>query len=441
MTRILIFIVFVLLSLNSFAQTFWKIENEFGDEILLTVEINTENNTFKSFTRKEALKDIAGTFTWTLAKTAGKLKYAEIVFIEGKTQNRKDSTILNGTFTYFDKQFPFSASIFKNQFIGFYTDRNRQRVLTGTKLPFYKPIKDYQNIINTSFAHAEKNLANPGWVKSGDWKEFREKINELKSKIADDYEMAASIEWNGKKLPFKPFEISKINPHTKTTGAKNVSSFRELNPKTVLFDANSVPATKTAFDSIADIIGKKGYETLILDFRGRSSINPAAANYFANFISKRIFTAGVFLTRKWFDSNIKIPEANQYEKLFKSFAETGYKVNSFTTEKGRTLKIVPSQNSFKGKVFVLTDSKTSKVSEVLVHILKTEKIAVIVGQKTNGSAFLVERLPVTGEFELIFPVAEFYPANGKPVEKNGIEPNKPVSKEDILQYVLKNLIK
>jgi len=440
MTRILIFIVFALLSLNSFSQTFWKIENEYGDEILLTIEINTENNTFQAFTRKEALKDIAGTFTWTLAKTAGKLKYPEIVFIEGKTQNRKDSTILNGTFTYFDKQFPFSASIFKNQFKGFYTDRNRPRVLTGAKLPVYKPIKDYQNIINTSFILAEKNLANPSWVKSDEWEEFREKINELKPKIADDYEMAASIEWNGKKLPFKPFEISKINPRSKTTAAKNVSSFRELNPKTILFDANSVPATKTAFDSIAAVIGKKGYENLILDLRGRSSINPASANYFANYISKKTFTAGVFLTRKWFDSNPKIPEVKEFDKLFKSFTETGYKANSITTEKGRTLKIVPFQNSIKGKVLVLTDSKTSKVSEVLVHILKSEKMAMIVGQKTNGSAFLVERLPVTGEFELILPVAEFFTTSGKPVEKNGIEPDKPVSKEDILQYVLKNLL-
>lgn len=146
MIRILIFIVFAGLSINSFSQTYWKIENEYGDEILLTIEMNNAQNTFEAYTRKDALKDIAGTFTWTLAKTAGKLKYPEIVLIE----------------------------------------------------------------------------------------------------------------WNGKKLPFKPFEISKINPRSKTTAAKNVSSFREFNSKTFLFDANTLPATKTAFDSIAVFISKKG---------------------------------------------------------------------------------------------------------------------------------------------------------------------------------------
>lgn len=180
---------------------------------------------------------------------------------------------------------------------------------------------------------------------------------------------------------------------------------------------------------------------MILDLRGRNNINPAAANNFANFISKKTFTAGVFLTRKWFAGNPSVPEAKDFEKLFKSFGETGYKANSLYTEKGRSFKVVPVQNSFKGKVFVLTDSRTSKISEVLVHILKTEKMAVIVGQKTNGSDFMVERISVNTDFELILPVAEFYPSDGKPLEKNGIEPDKTVTGEDALIYIQKNMIK
>ena len=257
--------------------------------------------------------------------------------------------------------------------------------------------------------------------------------------MADDYEMAAAIEWNGKKLPFSPFEISKINPRSKVAGSKN-TSFREINQETVLFDANSVPAVKSVFDSIAEVIGKKGYKNIILDLRGRNSINPVAANLFATYISKRTFTAGVFLTRKWFDSNPSVPDSKDYDKLFKSYGEAGNKANSIIGEKGYTFKILPGNNSFKGKLYILIDSKTSKVSEVLVHILKAEKMAEIIGQKTKGSALLTERLPVTGEFELILPVAEFFPSGGKQFEKNGIEPDKPVSNGDILQYVLKNLL-
>ena len=440
MKRVLLLMLFVLQSFCTFSQTWWKVENEYGDVILLTIELNTVKNTFTAYTRREALKDIAGSATFTLAKTAGKLKYPEIVFIEGTTRKKADSLLLTGTFTYFDKQFPFSGAIAGNSFRGVYTDKNRQRKLTGVKMPNDNPLADYNMIISTALTTGEKYLADPAWIKSGDWQDFKKDLGELKPKIKDDYEMAAGITWLGKKLPFSPFEINKINLRSKTSEAPK-TAFREINTNSILFDVNSFPSTKTAFDSLIAIIAKKGYGNMILDLRGRNSINPAAANYFANFISKKTFTAGVFLTRKWFAGNPSVPDAKDFEKLFKSFGETGYKANSLYTEKGRIFKVIPAQNSFKGKVFVLTDSRTSKISEVLVNILKTEKMAVIVGQKTNGSALLSERLLVNKEFELILPVAEFYLSDGKKMEKNGIEPDIDHTEADPIQYILKTFVK
>lgn len=440
MKRVLFLMLFVLQSFCTFSQTWWKVENEYGDVILLTIEVNTGKNTFTAYTRKEALKDIAGSITFTLAKTAGKLKYPEIVFIEGTTRKKADSLLLTGTFTYFDKQFPFTGAIAGNSFGGVYTDKNRQWKLTGVKMPNDNPLADYKLIISTALSNGEKYLADPAWIKSGDWQDFKKDLGELKPKIKDDYEMAAAITWLGKKLPFSPFEINKINPHSKTSEAPK-TAFREINTNTILFDASSFPSTKMAFDSLIARIGKKSYGNMILDLRGRNSINPAAANYFASFIAKKTFTAGIFLTRKWFAGNPSVPEVKDFEKLFKSFGETGYKANSLYTEKGRSFKVVPVQNSFKGKVFVLTDTRTSKISEVLVHILKTEKMAVIVGQKTNGSDFMVERISVNTDFELILPVAEFYSTDGKKVEKNGIEPDIAITEGDPIQYILKTFVK
>lgn len=77
-------IILSIQSINSFPQSFWKIENEYGNEILLTINLNSGKNTFEAFSRKDALKDLAGIFTYTLAKAAGRLKYPEIVFIEWK---------------------------------------------------------------------------------------------------------------------------------------------------------------------------------------------------------------------------------------------------------------------------------------------------------------------------------------------------------------------
>jgi hypothetical protein len=440
-SRFLFLTVFLVLSFPVLSQTYWKVENEYADEILLTIEINKEKNTFEAFTRRDALKDIAGTFTWTLAKTAAKLKYPEIVFIEGTTQNKKDSIHLTGTFTYFDKQFPFSGSISGNHLQCEYIDRNRPRKLTGVKLPNNKPIKDYASIINSAFILAEKNLANPDWVKSDEWSEFKKKINELKPKIADDYELAAAIEWLGKKLLFSPFAINKTNPNSKPGENKNRAAIRELNSNTALFDINSLPDTKAETDSIAEIISKKSYQNLIVDLRGRNSISPCAANHLLNLISNKVGNAGVYLTRKWFSENASIPKAPEYSKVLKSFAETCITPNEFYKESGRTLAVSPIKKGFKGKVYVITDNRTSKVSEALVYLLKSDKQATIVGQKTVGSTVLVEQLPISKQFKLNVPVAEFYTPEGKTTNKDGIEPDVKVTGEDALKYIQKNLIK
>ncbi|MDP2337359.1 MAG: S41 family peptidase [Bacteroidota bacterium] len=439
MSKILIFNILLVLSFNSFSQTFWKIENEYGDEILLTIEVNTVKNTFEAYTRKDALKDIAGTFTYTLAKTAGKLKYPEIVFIEGKTRQVKDSLMLTGTFTYFDKQYPFMAAISGTAFKGNYIDRNKPRRLAGVKMPTSLPIRDYSAIINSAFALTEKNILNRTWLKSDEWLDFRKNINELKPKMTDDYELAASFVWLGKKLPFSSYEINKTRPQGKLSIRKNVAVIRELKSNTALVDVNSMPSTKKEIDSISLIIAKKGYNNLIIDLRGRRSLNPQVANEWINFLSDKAFVAGVFLTRKWFDSNVSIPSVQDYTKLFRSFSDAGLKDGELYKETGRVLNCIPRAKTFKGKVFVLTDSKTSKISEVLAYVLKREKIAVVVGQKTAGASAMVENLMINGEYGLVLPVADFYNCEGKSLNKIGVEPDRIISGEDALSNILKSL--
>ncbi|MCX6225239.1 MAG: S41 family peptidase [Bacteroidia bacterium] len=437
MNRIFLLAIFVLISTDLFSQSFWKIENEYGDEILLTIVLDNQQKTFKGYTRKNALKDIAGSFTYTLANVAGKLKYAEIVYIEGKTQSKNDSLLLTGTFNYFDKQYPFSAAIADIHFKGKYIDnRNRPRPLTGIKMPDSKPIKDYPLIINSAFSLTEKNLFNSEWLKSDEWLDFRIKINELKSKISDDYELAAAFFWIGKKLPFSPFQISKTRPNNRSTGRRNPASIREVKTNTAVLNANSLPANQKEMDSIAVIVDKKRYTNLIIDLRGNNKISPGVAAILLNYLSDKAFNAGVYLTRKWFDSNSMIPKGEDYKKLFKDFNDTKNNAGELYKEPGRYLNIVPQGKSYKGKVYVLADSKTSNVSEALVYVLKNNKIATIIGQKTSGATILDEHILINDEFDLILPVSDYYTFGGKSLNKIGIEPDITVSGEDALKYAL-----
>jgi hypothetical protein len=439
MRSFLIFNILLLMMFNSFSQTYWKIRNEHADEILLTIDLNKEKQTFEAYTRKDALKDIAGTFTYTLAKAAGKLKYPEIVFIEGKSQTIKDSLQLTGTFTYFDKQYPFSAAISGNSFKGKFIDRDKHRPLTGIKMPNSKPIKDYQYIINTAFTLTEKNILNKSWLKSSEWIDFRKKIDELKPKIADDYELAASFVWLGKKLPFSSYEISKNRPSGKFSIRKNAAAVRELKPNTALVEVNSMPSTKKELDSISAIIAKKGYSNLIIDLRGRRSLTPQAANEWLNYLSNRPFVAGAFLTRKWFDANVLLPKPQEYSKLFKVLSNAELIQDELYKGLGCALNCLPRPKTFKGKVYVLTDSKTSKASEVLAGVLQKERLATLVGQKTAGVSLFFENLVINDEYDLVLPVADFYKSESNNLNQDGIGPDKIVSGEDALIFILKSL--
>jgi len=419
------------------SQTFWKIENEHGDEILLTVQLNSGKNTFEAFSRKDALKDLAGTFTYALAKAAGKLKYPEIVFIEGKTQTKNDTLFLTGNFNYFDKQFLFSAALSGNQFNGKYVDnRDNSHTLTGIKVADSRPLKDYASLITSAFVMTEKNLVNPAWLKTEEWLDFKKKVNNLKLKISDDYELAATYFWLGKKLPFSPYEINKARPHNRFTDKKNRAGIREIKSNSALFNANSLPATQQEMDSLAVIISTKRYQNLIIDVRGNNRLSPVAANLLVNYLSDQSFNAGVYLTRKWNDSNSGTPRAQDYQKLFKGFSDKDYLSGQIYKENGRYLNIVPGMKIFKGKVYLLTDAKTSRVAEMVASVLKGRKMATIVGQKSAGVTILTENLQINSEYDLVLPDCDFYSGDGKSLNKDGLEPDVVKSGDEVMKYVL-----
>ena len=433
----LILALLIFSSLTASSQSYWKVENEHGDEILLTLEVNKAKNTFEAFSRKDALKDLAGVFTYALAKAAGKLKYPEIVFIEGKTQTKHDSLFLNGDFYYFDKHFLFSASVSDSHFDGNYLDnKGKYHSLNGVKMPDIRPIRDYSSMINTAFLLADKSLINPVWLKSDDWLEFKKKVDNLKSKISDDYELAATFFWLGKKLPFSPFEINKARPHLKENKRKNLAGIREIKGSSALMDGNSIPGSKKEMDSIAVIVSKKGYRNLIIDLRGNNRLSPTAANILLNYLSNQPFSAGVYLTRKWCDSNPKIPQSQDYSKLFKSFNETNITLGELYKEQGRYLNIVPGEKTFKGKVYVLTDAKTSRVSEMVAYSLKSRKLAVVVGQKSAGVTFLTENVKINPEYDLILPDCEFYTGEGRSLNAIGVEPDILKPADEVMSYIL-----
>jgi hypothetical protein len=437
MMKILATVILLLLSLWGFSQTFWKIRTESGEEILLTIEVNSSAKTFKAYTRKDAIKEIAGFFAYNLAHAAGKLKYPEIVYIEGKADQQKDSLRLNGMFYYTDKKYAFQSSISGNKFIGKYTDnRNRLHKLTGEKLVSNKPIRNYQSIIAAAISLAEKNLPRQDWIKSSEWNDFKKSVNELKSKISDDYELGAVIMWYAKKLSFSPFEIEKMNSRSIFEKPRSKPRLVVVKPGIGLIDGNFAPFSRKEMDSIAAVIIRSKITGLVLDLRGRSRLSVANIQVLLNYLSEKEFNAGVFLTQKWWNMHTAVPRLNEYKSLLCENPELAKEVR-FSREMGYLLKITPSKSVFSGKVYVLIDSRTNKASEVLACILKREKTARLIGQKTVGFTPVTESLHLSEEYNLQIPVAEFYDADGKTVTGSGVEPDVSCNPQQAIDYILK----
>jgi C-terminal processing protease CtpA/Prc len=128
-----------------------------------------------------------------------------------------------------------------------------------------------------------------------------------------------------------------------------------------------------------------------------------------------------------------------YPKYFRSFAEAGYKAGEFYKEQGRYFKIVPASKTFRGKLYILTDSRTSGPSSALICLLKRNKIGTIVGQGASVSSGISERIMINSDFSLSLVVSEFYTPDNRTINRSDLEPDIILRDEDALTYVLRNL--
>jgi len=438
MIRLKLFSLFIFLSINGFSQTYWSVENERGEELLLTIHINTGNNTFETYTRKDALKEMAGTFMYMVAKTAGKVKYPELMHGEGKISYRADTVIYDGKIDYPDKIFSLKAKTWNDNFFGLLTDsKNRTTVLTGKKLSTDKPLRDYPTLINNSFSLIEKFYWDPNLKKSSDWQNFKSDVGDLKVKIADDYELAMMMMWLGKKLTQIPHEIRKLNKKAPDPPQQKKSNSLKIIPgnNAILF-LNNIPDTREEMDQLFKEIQDKNIKKLIIATEGSRNLSINSALLLANHLTLLPGNWGCYLTRRWTETENTIPQPANWVQLLKNPLEFSGLTNAIFNEKGFYLKTKPALPTYKGKVYFLINKRISNVAEALAIYLKNEKLTTLVGQKSAGAPALTNVYELDKQYRILIPFAQFYDKNGKSYQGTGVEPDLTVE-QDAMGYVLK----
>lgn len=411
------------------------------------IEFNTNSNTFTAHSRKNADKDILGSWTSLLGRTFTKsLKNGSLLNIEkGIYEVKKDTLHLAGILVTPMGNFNLEGHIVNNELYA--TLRNNSRGHLGTisgnrNIPNI-PLENYQQLFEKAVSLTEEKIFNKEILQSKEWEVFTKKMRKSVPRLQDDLEMVFTFFYRAEKLPFSHFALMKSFEEKEkyNNQQKRYLTLEEKNGKTAYLKITSFSGTANEMDSIFTIIKQKDYQHLIVDLRNNSGGSVEAGMAFAtNVIDKETF-GGVFLTQKWFNNNKELPTIDDYKNL-PHFTEANYDliIEGIHQTEGLCLKIIPKEEVYQGKLYVLTNHKTASTCEPIVYELKKQNRAIIIGETTAGSMLNGEMFNLDNGFKMFIPTADYYSSDGYKIDQKGVKPNIETKSEEALNKAM-SLIK
>lgn len=408
------------------------------------IEFNTDSNIFTAYSRKNADKDILGSWTSFLGRTFTKsLKNGSLLNIEkGIYEVKEDTLHLAGILVTPMGNFNLEGHIVNDELYA--TLRNKSRgylgTISGTRNIPNLPLDNYKQLFENAVSLTETKIFNKEILQSKEWKIFTKEMRESVPKLQDDLEMVFAFFYRAEKLPFshyalmKSFEENEGKENNKQQ--KRHLTLEEKNTKIAYLKIASFSGTAQEVDSIFNIIKQKDYQNLIVDLRNNAGGNVEAGMTFAtNIIDKETF-GGVFLTQKWFNNNKELPTPDDYKNL-PHFTEANYDliIEGIHKTEGLCLKIIPKEQVYQGKLYVLTNRKTASTCEPIVYELKKQNRALIIGETTAGAMLNGEIFDLENGFKMFIPTADYYTSDGFKIDQIGVKPNIETKSEDALKIV------
>ena len=177
----------------------------------------------------------------------------------------------------------------------------------------------------------------------------------------------------------------------------------------------------------------KNIDKLILDIRGNGGGNSSVQELLFGYLTNKAAQRGPFqqtLKSQAVSEELR-PYIGTWNKGMMDVSNRTQKMPNgfYTFKKGGLIQqeVKPKSKAFEGEVFVLADASNSSGTFFLLHYLKQNKLATIVGQEsggnmqgiTGGQIFFLN-LPNSG-IEVDIPVIGYYPTEDRPNE--GVKPD------------------
>jgi C-terminal processing protease CtpA/Prc len=201
----------------------------------------------------------------------------------------------------------------------------------------------------------------------------------------------------------------------------------------------SFSGDSTEMDSAFNYICSHHYKNLIVDIRDNSGGATEAGMAFARHLFKDTVYGGIFLTQKYFNERATPPMVSDYNS-FPSFTTASFSlfIKGINEQKGISLKVVPFPPVYTGNLYLLVNENTTSTCEPIAYAIKQYKRGILVGHRTAGAMMTGEHFAIKDGFELTIPTAIYYTADGKKLDKNGVQPDIE-TKDDALTVTLKHI--
>lgn len=316
--------------------------------------------------------------------------------------------------------------------------------LSSQSLAYQNPAPrkaDVEQIIKIS----EAQICNLNWLQSPEWGAFKEKLQSPEVLQLDVPAFRQKFRALARSLPFTHYALSLVHqPNSSSPSPQKPEAFTltSLENKTALLHIRSFIADGPAMRSICQQIQAGDYQNLIIDLRNNGGGSLDAAVVLGRYLTQLPIDAGYYLSRQWYETHPDSPSPSEVDAFpyLQDMTLQGF-MDMLDQNPGFRMVLPAHQEPiFEGPVFILTDHNTASTCEAFVAVLQELKRGVLVGSPTAGAMLSGNFFPVSDELRLFLPVADYFTAHRKRIDKVGIQPDYPVEASQALEYVLQKLL-
>jgi hypothetical protein len=321
---------------------------------------------------------------------------------------------------------------------GLFQDTTRIGSITIAKSGlFQKP--DYSELYTALRTTIERNIYDQALLKTKEWRTFDKKTSRIAKRVQDDLEFFFGFSVFAQELPFSHLNLLLMEETPSLaadTSERNVF-MKAIDATTAYMDVQSFGGSKEEMDAICDTLLNGGFHTLIVDLRENGGGGLDSALPFGECIATDTVDAGYFVTNMWASKATRPPVPAAFRTLPITHERTTEAfIDALKSSEGRHLVLYPREDAFKGKVYILTSTKTASTCEPIVDALKRSGRATIVGETTAGAMLSATVFQVSGKYHLFLPIADYYNAELQRLDQVGVKPDIEVKADQALEHVL-----